>query len=303
LTANLRSLRVAHRRHEALWAYVFLAPFILGFLIWQAVPVFLSLAYSFTDYDIFRPPVWAGLKNYQTMLADELFWVSLVNTAIYTLLAVSIFVSFSLGTALLLNVKARGIALFRLATYFPSQMPIVASAFIFMWIFEPQFGIANYIFSLVGAPPQLWLFDPVLVKPTFAIMGIWGTGSGMLIFLAGLQSIPESLYDAAKVDGASKFRLFVHVTLPMLSPVILFNLILAIIGSFQVFDLAYIMTDGGPGTATLFYVLYLFRNAFEYFKMGYASALAWVLFLIILGLTYLNFRLSRRWVHYEVTVE
>ncbi len=265
--------RSSLRRREALWGYLFLAPFIAGVLIWQAFPLLLSLYHSFTDYEVLTPPVWVGLRNYERMVGD-----------------------------LLLNAKVRGIRIFRVVTYLPSQLPIVASAFIFLWIFEPNFGIANYLLSLIGIEPQRWLFDPVLAKPTLAIMGIWGIGTGIIIFLAGLQGVPESLYDAAKVDGANATRQFIHVTLPMISPVLLFNLIIAIIGSFQVFDLAYLMTKGGPGTETLFYVLYIFRNAFELFKMGYASALAWVFFLVVLVLTFLNFRLSRRWVHYEVDV-
>jgi multiple sugar transport system permease protein len=291
------------RRRDAFWGYVFLAPFIVGFFLWQAYPLLLSLYYSFTDYDLLQPESWIGLENYQEMLDDRLFWVSLVNTAIYTATSVAIFLFFSLGGALLLNAKARGINLFRLVVYLPSQLPLVASAFIFLWIFEPTFGVANYVLQTLGLEPQLWLFDPVLAKPTLAIMGIWGIGTGIIIFLAGLQSVPESLYDAAKVDGAGTLRQFWHVTLPMVSPVILFSLIISIIATFQVFDLAYIMTDGGPGTETLFYVLYIFRNGFEFLKMGYASALAWVLFLIVLVLTFINFRASGRWVHYEVSGE
>jgi multiple sugar transport system permease protein len=290
-------------RRETFWGYVFLAPFIVGFFLWQAYPLLLSLYYSFTNYDLLQPEEWVGLQNYQTMLDDKLFWISLVNTAIYTAMSVGIFLFFSLGGALLLNAKLRGITMFRLVVYLPSQLPLVASAFIFLWIFEPTFGVANYILQTLGLQPQMWLFDPVLAKPTLAIMGIWGIGTGIIIFLAGLQSVPESLYDAAKVDGAGQLRQFWHVTLPMVSPVILFSLIISVIASFQVFDLAYIMTDGGPGTETLFYVLYIFRNGFEFLKMGYASALAWVLFLIVLVLTFINFRASGRWVHYEVSGE
>jgi multiple sugar transport system permease protein len=289
------------RHEEAKWAYIFLAPFILGVVIWQAGPLLLSLYHSFTHYEVLTPPVWAGLDNYTGMINDKLFWISLGNTLVYTVMSVTIFLVFSLGGALLLNAKLRGIAFFRVVVYLPSQLPIVASAFIFLWIFEPTFGIANYLLHLIGVEPQGWLIDPGMAKPTLAIMGLWGIGTGIIIFLAGLQSVPESLYDAAKVDGAGHVRQFRHVTLPMVSPVILFNLIISIIASFQVFDLAYIMTKGGPGTETLFYVLYIFRNAFEFFKMGYASALAWVLFLIVLALTFANFKLSGRWVHYEVS--
>lgn len=303
MTTLRRTASSSLRRHEAMWGYLFLLPFILGVVVWQALPLLLSLYHSFTDYEVLTPPVWVGLENYETMVNDKLFWTSLANTLVFTVMSVSIFMVFALGGALLLNAKVRGIRIFRVVTYLPSQLPIVASAFIFLWIFEPNFGIANHLLRTLGVEdPPRWLFDPGLAKPTLAIMGIWGIGTGIIIFLAGLQSVPESLYDAAKVDGASAVRQFWHVTLPMVSPVLLFNLIISIIGSFQVFDLAYLMTKGGPGTETLFYVLYIFRNAFELFKMGYASALAWVFFLIVLVLTFLNFRLSRRWVHYEVDV-
>jgi multiple sugar transport system permease protein len=303
VSALRRTLASPMRRREMVWGYLFLAPFIVGFVIWQAGPLLASLYYSFTEYDLLQPEQWVGLENYQKMFDDKLFWVSLVNTVIYTAMSVAIYLFFSLGGALLLNARLRGITFFRLVVYLPSQLPLVASAFIFLWIFEPTFGVANYILQRLGVEPQQWLFDPVLAKPTLAIMGIWGIGTGIIIFLAGLQSVPESLYDASKVDGAGTIRQFWHVTLPMVSPVILFNLIISIIASFQVFDLAYIMTKGGPGTETLFYVLYLYRNAFEFFKMGYASALAWVLFLIVLALTFINFRVSGRWVHYEVSAE
>lgn len=302
MTSLRHTARSSLRRKEAMWGYLFLAPFIAGVIIWQAFPLLLSLYHSFTDYEVLTPPEWVGLKNYEKMINDKLFWTSLVNTLIYTVMSVGIFMGFALGGALLLNAKVRGIRIFRVVTYLPSQLPIVASAFIFLWIFEPNFGVANYLLSLIGVEPQRWLFDPVLAKPTLAIMGIWGIGTGIIIFLAGLQSVPESLYDAAKVDGAGNVRQFWHVTLPLISPVLLFNLVISIIASFQVFDLAYLMTKGGPGTETLFYVLYIFRNAFELFKMGYASALAWVFFLIVLVLTFLNFWISRRWVHYEVDV-
>lgn len=295
-----RPARFSLRQREAIWAYVFLTPFILGIVLWQAGPLLLSLYHSFTDYNVLQPPVWTGTRNYETLIGDRRFWISLGNTLVYTVMSVTIYMTLSLGLALLLNAKLRGIAIFRTLIYLPSQLPIVASAFIFLWIFEPNFGIANHILRTIGVEPQKWLFDPVLAKPTLAIMGAWAIGSGIIIFIAGLQTVPESLYDAARVDGAGAVRQFLSVTLPLISPVLLFNLIIAIIASFQVFDLAYIMTGGGPGTETLFYVLYIFRNAFELFKMGYASALAWVLFLMILGLTFLNFRFSGRWVHYEV---
>lgn len=289
------------RRREALWGYFFISTWLVGFVLWYLYPLAAGLYYSFTAYDLLTPPKWVGLQNYTTLINDPLFGVSLANTVIYTVMSVTIFMIASLGGALLLNATLRGISFFRAAIYLPSQLAVVASSFIWLWIFNPQFGIANYFLARIGIPAQQWLFDPVLAKPCIAIMTFWGIGAGIIIFLAGLQSIPESLYEAAKSDGAGEIRLFFSITIPMLSPVILFNLIVSIIAAFQVFDQAYIMTEGGPDNETLFYVLYVFRNAFEFFKMGYASALSWVLFIIVVILTAITFRLSNRWVHYETT--
>ena len=222
-----RALATPMRRRDTLWGYIFLGPFILGFFMWHAGPLMMSLYHSFTEYDLLTSEKWIGLGNYQRMLSDKLFWVSLKNTAIYTMMSVGLYMFFSLGGALLLNANLRGITFFRLVFYLPSQLPLVASAFIFLWIFEPTFGVANYLLQLLGLEPQQWLFDPNLAKPTLAIMGIWGIGTGIIIFLAGLQSVPESLYDAAKVDGAGILRQFWHITLPMVSPVIFFNLIIS----------------------------------------------------------------------------
>ena len=288
------------RRHEARWGYIFISTWLLGFVLWYLYPLSAGLYYSFTSYDLLTAPKWVGFQNYSTLIHDPLFTVSLVNTLVYTVMSVTIFMVASLGGALLLNAKLRGIAFFRAAIYLPSQLAIVASSFIWLWIFNPQFGVANYFLAKIGVPQQQWLFDPVLAKPSIAIMSLWGIGAGIIIFVAGLQSIPESLYEAAKSDGAGEIRMFFSITIPMLSPVILFNLIVSIIAAFQVFDQAYLMTQGGPNNKTLFYVLYVFQNAFQFFKMGYASALSWVLFLIVVILTAITFRLSRRWVHYEM---
>lgn len=261
----------------------------------------LSLYHSFTAYEVLTPPRWVGFRNYERMLSDPLFSISLINTAVYTGMSVSVQLVCALAAALLLNVGVRGIGAFRLATYLPSQLPYVASSVIFLWIFEPNFGLANFALQQVGIAQQKWFFDPLLAKPMLALISAWGIGNMVLIFLAGLQSIPEVLYEAARVDGAGWWHQFTQVTVPMLSPIILFNLVISIIASFQVFDYAYMLTRGGPENATLFYVLYVFRNGFEYFNMGYAAALSWVLFVIVLVLTYVNLRLSGRWVHYEVS--
>jgi multiple sugar transport system permease protein len=288
------------RRQEARWGYIFISTWLVGFVLWYLYPLGAGLYYSFTAYDLLTAPKWVGVQNYSTLIHDPLFTISLVNTLVYTVMSVTIFMVASLGGALLLNAKLRGIAFFRAAIYLPSQLAIVASSFIWLWIFNPQFGVANYFLAKIGIPQQEWLFDPVLAKPSIAIMSLWGIGAGIIIFVAGLQSIPESLYEAAKSDGAGEIRMFFSITIPMLSPVILFNLIVSIIAAFQVFDQAYLMTQGGPNNKTLFYVLYVFQNAFQFFKMGYASALSWILFVIVVILTALTFRLSRRWVHYEL---
>jgi len=208
-------------------------------------------------------------------------------------------VTASMFGAILLNQKVRGVSIHRTAFYLPSLTPAVANTLVWLWIFNPQFGLANALLRLFGLPPQKWFMDMNLAKPSMIIMSLWGIGGEMLIFLAGLQGIPELYYEAAKVDGARNWDMVRHITVPLLSPSIFFNTVVGIIGSFQVFTTAFIATGGGPQNATLFYVLYLYRNGFQYFKMGYASALAWVLFAITLAFTLLQFRLGRYWVYYE----
>ncbi|HEY3109078.1 MAG TPA: sugar ABC transporter permease [Chloroflexota bacterium] len=225
--------------------------------------------------------------------------VSLFNTVFYTALVVPLHLLAALIAALLLNVGLRGTNVYRAIIYLPSQMPLVASSILWFFIFSPTYGLANALLGYLGLPEQAWLWDVHLVKPSLVIMAVWAFGGAMIIFLAGLQGIPETLYEAASIDGASGWDRFRHVTLPMLSPTIFFNLIIGLIGSFQVFTSVYVMTSGGPGTASLMLVLYVYRHAFQNFKMGYASALAWLLFGIVLVLTVIQFRLSRRWVYYE----
>ncbi len=259
--------------------------------------VFLSLC----RWDIFTPAQFIGLGNYRKLAADPLFVKSLANTLFYTAFAVPLGVAGALGLSILLNQKIRGITIYRTVYYLPAVVSGVAVALLWRWIFNPDFGVLNAILSGVFrvANPPHWLWDEQWSKPSLILMSLWGIGGGMVIFLAGLQGIPEQLYEAAQIDGASVIQRFRHITLPMLSPVIFFNLIMGIIGSFQVFVQVYIMTGGGPANSTLFYVLYLFNNGFQFFKMGYASALAWVLFVIILAVTLVQFKLAGRWVYYE----
>jgi multiple sugar transport system permease protein len=291
-------------RRGLLWrehidAYVFLAPWILGFIAWTGGPMLASAALSFMDYEILLPPVWAGLANYSTMIRDPLFVTSLGNTAYYTFIAVPLQIIVALVAAIMLNQKVRGVSIYRTAFYLPALTPAVANALVWLWIFNPQFGLANAGLRLIGLPAQKWFMSASLAKPSMIIMSLWGIGGEMLIFLAGLQGIPELYYEAARVDGATTRDMVRHITVPLLSPSIFFNTVVGVIGSFQVFTTAFIATNGGPVNATLFYVLYLYRNGFQYFKMGYASALAWVLFAITLVLTLLQFRLGSYWVYYE----
>ncbi len=285
---------------EAVDGWLFITPWLLGFLFFTAGPMIGSAVISFLDWEILTPPTWVGLTNFRQMATDPLFRLSLYNTAYYTFIGVPIYLVAALLMALILNLHLRGITFYRTIFFLPSLTPAVANALLWVWIFSPDFGLANYFLQAVGLPPQKWLFDVNLAKPSLILMGLWGIGSQMIIFLAGLQGISQTLYEAASIDGANEWRRFWSITLPMLSPTLFFNLVIGIIGSFQVFTTAYIATQGGPQNATLFYVLYLWRNGFDYFKMGYASALAWVLLLIVLALTMLQFGLARRLVYYEV---
>ncbi|HXF63238.1 MAG TPA: sugar ABC transporter permease [Caldilineaceae bacterium] len=285
---------------ENLWFYLFISPWIIGFLVFTAGPMVASIAISFMRWELISPPEFVGLSNWKAMFSDDLFWQSLKVTSIYTLLNVPTALTFAFLLALLMNVRVPGIAFFRTLYYLPSLVSGVAVAMLWMWILNPKFGLINWLLSFVGIQGPEWIYSQTWVIPSFVMMNLWGVGTSMVIFLAGLQSVPMELYEAAELDGAGSWRKMWNVTIPIVSPVILFNLIMGIIGSFQVFTQAYVMTEGGPGNASLFYVLYLYRNAFQYFQMGYASALAWVLFIIIAFFTYLVFRTSRDRVFYQM---
>lgn len=286
-------------RQEAIDGYLFIAPWLLGFVLWVAGPMIASVVLSLMRWDLFSPPVWVGLENFKQLFRNPLVGISLWNTAFYTFLSVPSNLIVALTTALLLNQRLRFQAWFRTFFYLPSIMPAVANAVLWFWILNPEVGLANALLRMLGLPELQWLWHPATAKPSFILMGLWGTGNTMVIFLAGLQGIPQSLYEAAEIDGANGWQRFRAVTIPMLSPVILFNLVLGIIGSFQIFTSAYLLTSGGPQNSTLFTVLYLYRLGFEQFNMGFASALAWLLFAIILVFTLSQLRLSRAWVYYE----
>ncbi len=292
--------RGALRRSEALWFYIFVAPWMVGFLLLVAGPMLASLFLSFTEYQVVSPPQWVGLGNYRSLLADKLFLQSLKVTAYYTLLSVPLSVFFAIVIALLLNQRIPLVSLWRTVYYLPSITPGVAVALMWSWIFQPNFGLVNVtLYSLFGIQGPRWLLDTQWVIPTFVIMSLWGFGGPMLIYLAAMQGVPSQLYEAAEIDGATRIQMMYKITIPLITPVIFFNLVMNLISSFQVFTNAYVITQGGPNYASYFYVLYLFQNAFQYFRMGFASAQAWILFVIVMTLTLLAFRSQRYWVYYE----
>ncbi|NDE06911.1 MAG: ABC transporter permease subunit [Chloroflexi bacterium] len=298
---------VADRVSEALWFYVLISPWIAGFILFSGGPTIASAYLSLTHNDpVNWPPTWVGLLNYDVMFRDRLFWKSLQVTTYYTVLSVPLSVGFATFLALILNEKLPGMAAWRTIYYLPSIVTGVPVALMWNWIFQPQFGLVNGLLYDLGVPSSMlpkWLSDPQWAVPTFVIMSLWQFGGPMLIYLASIQGVPTQLYESAQLDGASKFRQIWHITLPSISPVIFFNGILAIISSFQVFTNAFVITQGGPNYATYFMVFMIYQNAFTYISnMGYADALAWVLFVIMLAFTAMAFRLQRHWVFYEAVV-
>lgn len=278
---------------------LYTSPFLLGVLFLWVGPMLYSLYLMTQDWNLITDPKFVGLRNFERVLEDPLVAKSLGNTAYYTFVGVPLQLLVAFGLALMLNESVKGLSLYRTIYYLPSITPAVAFAVVWIQILNPEFGVLNNMLSYVGLGPIKWLFDPAWSKPAFILMSLWLTGFQMIIFLAGLQGVPRELKDAAAIDGANTWHRFWNVTVPIISPVIFFNLIIGIIGSFQVFTSAFIMTRGGPQDSTLFLVLYIYRNAFEYFRMGYAAALAWLLFLIIMIFTAIQFFFANRWVYYE----
>jgi multiple sugar transport system permease protein len=289
-------------RRRAIDGYIAVLPWILGFLIFTAYPIAASAYYSLTDFPILTGPTWVGLENYRALFFDDdLFWKSLGVTAIYSLAAVPSGVIVGYLIALLLNQNMRGQSVWRTIYFLPTIVPTIASAYLWSWLFNPDYGLINGILVNVGLRSPRWFGSTGWVLPAFLIMYLWGAGGGLVLYLAALQQVPTTLYDAAKVDGANAWQRLTNVTLPMTSPVILFTFLTGIIGTFQIFTAGYVVTNGGPDNASLFYVLYLYRNGWQYYKMGYAAALAWILFVIIFALTLLSLYASRRFVYYEVS--
>ncbi|MGD0650050.1 MAG: sugar ABC transporter permease [Verrucomicrobiia bacterium] len=292
-------------KHDLRRGLAFCALWFIGFGVFTAYPVVASLYYSFCDYSVLQPPLWSGLDNYRRMATDTVFWISLKNTLVYAALSLPLGMIVSLSLALLLNTEVRGMPVFRTIFYLPSIVPTVAAAMLWLWIFNGQFGILNWalrpILGLFGAVPPMWFADPAWSKPALVLMSLWGVGNSMVIYLSGLQNVPQELYESAEIDGANWWQRIWHMTLPMISPVIYFNLIMGIIGTLQMFTTVFVMTgtaDGNPARSTLLYALYLFSTAFYDLRMGYASAMAWMLFVLIVALTLLATRLTEKRIHY-----
>lgn len=292
--------RLSLARQEELLAYLFIMPSLLGFVIFLVVPMVASLGISFYDWELLSPPQFVGLKNFGALFTDVIFRDVVINTAYYTFGLVPLNLVVSLGLAVWLNTRLRGLMWYRAAFFLPVITVTVAVALIWRWMYEPRAGIINTGLRAIGLPGPAWLGDPHWAMAAIIIMSVWkGFGYNMVLFLAGLQGIPITIYEAAMLDGANAWQRFWKITLPLLSPMVFLAVVLTVISSFQVFDQAYVMTNGGPANATNTIVLYIYQNGFQYFRMGYASAIAWVLFGVIFLFTLAQMRLQGSWVQYE----
>lgn len=302
--------RIAARRRglsrqaivEERLGYLYIAPWLLGFVIFILGPLLASLYLSFTDYEVTLAPKWVGFANYvKAFFQDDLTWVSLGNTAYYVFISVPLGLAAALLCALLMDRKIWGVAGFRTLYYMPSIVPAVVTTLLWSYLLQPDYGLVNNLLLDLGITGPTWLNSVIWAKPALIIMALWAGagGSTMIIFLAGLQGVPTDLYEAAEVDGAGGLRKFSSITFPLLTPTIFFNLVVGMIASFQVFTQAFVATQGGPGDATRFFVLYLYDQAFVDYRPGYASALAWILFVIVLAFTVIQFTVAKRWVYYE----
>jgi multiple sugar transport system permease protein len=299
--ANTRRFKLPPKAilKEWLAGYFFVSPFIIGFLVFTAFPMGYSIWLAFQKWDLLTPPRFVGFENIIKMFQDPVAKLALYNSGFYTLFAVPIQLCISFTIALALTQKLKFRDFYRAGFYLPIIVPLVASAVVWQRVFHYEYGILNEFLGIFGIPPQKWLFDPALAKPAFIFMSFWMIGRQMVIFIAGLGNIPKSMYEAASLDGAGSFGQLMKITIPMMTPLIFYNMVIAIINSFQTFVPALIMTDGGPERATLFAVLNIYRQGFNYFNMGYSAALSWELFVIVVGFTIAQFVISRRWVFYE----
>ena len=301
LASTLTGGRTRGQVRRAFWVYAFATPWILGLLIFTVGPILASLYFGFTDYNIIKPAKWVGLANYQRALfKDDLFWPSMGRTFYFALVTVPLETIASLLCAMLLNQNLRGKSIFRTLFFLPSLTPAPALAILWAWILHPQMGPVNTMLGYLGLPKPLWMAAPATAIPSLILISLWAAAGGnrMLIFLAGLQGVPEELYDASRIDGAGRWATLSSVTLPMISPTILFNVVLGVIGALKVFTLAFVATKGGPAYATWFIALHIYSQAFQYFRMGYGAALAWLFAIMLLVFTVIQLKLSDRWVYY-----
>ncbi len=299
---------MALKDHNTLKGLAFLSPWLIGFVAFMALPIGLSFYYSLSVYPLYDEPAYVGADNYAQLLwepdgsggyGDALFWKSLKNTGYFALLSLPAMMIVSLGLALLLNTRVAGLSIYRTIIFLPSIIPIMAAAMVFLLFADSQDGVLNAMLAKIGIDGPDWLGSEAMAMPSLALLSVWGVGHTVVIYLAGLQDVPASLYEAAEIDGAGAWSKLWHVTLPCISPVIFFNLIIAIIGTVQYFLQPYVITNGGPSESTYVLTMYLYDKAFQYHEFGYASAMAWIMFVIILVLTGLAFWTSKRWVHYQ----
>ncbi|MCM3663155.1 sugar ABC transporter permease [Mesobacillus subterraneus] len=294
---------LSRKAKDNLAGYLFISPWIIGFIGLTLGPLLFSLAASFTDYNITSKMNFVGFENFKRMFTmDDLFRTSLYNTLYYVVFSVPLTTAGAILLGVLLNQKVKGMKVFRTIYYLPAVLSGVAVYFLWMQLLSPSTGLVNTMLGWFGIDGPAWLFDPEWTKPALLLMKMWSVGGGMLLYLASLQGVSPQMYEAADIEGASAWQKFFHITLPMISPIIFFDVITSTIGSFQIFQEAYVMTEngsGGPGNSLLFYNLHMWNNAFEVFNMGYASAMAWLLFIIVMILTVVNMKLGKRWVHYE----
>lgn len=292
------------QQKEAIWFYVIVAPWIFGFIVFTAGPMIASFIMSLTDWDLFSTPNYVGFENYIRLFTqDKVFVKALYNTFFYAILSVPLNLTASILIAYLLNKPLRGTRFYRILFYLPAVVSPVAMSMLFRWVFAPDTGVLNRFLAIFGVDGPHWLFDAAAVKPALIIMSLWSIGSFTVLLLSGFRGIPVEFYEAATVDGASELHCFFKITLPMLSPIIFFNLVMGIIGSLQTFVQVFVLTSGGPNNASMMIVPYLFNHAFSYYHMGYAAAIAWVLFIIVMLLTIIVFKSSSLWVFYESEIK
>ncbi|CAH8768899.1 carbohydrate ABC transporter permease [Paenibacillus dendritiformis] len=300
--SNIIGIRKRERK-TLIIGLLFTSPWIIGFLVFQLYPIVTSFYYSMTEYNLFSSPTWVGMQNYRDLFHDDKFFLSMYNTLYITVFGVVPHMAFALGMALLLNMKIKGQSIYRTIYFLPTLVPAVAGSLLWLWILNSQYGLINMLLKSIGIVGPNWLVDPDWTKPSLILMGFWGTGTITVMYLAALQDVPQIFYEAAEMDGASRWRKFWSITFPAISPMTLFQLIMMLIGSFQYFTEGMVFAEasqsiGGPENSLLFYSIYLYQQAFSFLNMGYAAAMAWILFLVVMTFTLLIFRTSARWVYY-----